>query len=75
MKNNLVKLIFSIFLLKSIISISQTRGSFFLPFSLPNKISIFLHVLRRVSGSKLNFALITMFRNFGFLGSGQEGVS
>ncbi len=26
-------------------SISQTRGSFFLPFFLPNKISIFLHIL------------------------------
>ena len=67
--------LFKVIPLKSIISISHVLGEFFLSFFLPSLISINLQILSKSMGFRLHDAFNTIFKNFGFLGSGQDGVS
>ena len=61
--------------LKSIISISHSRGEFFGKFFLPNFLSISLHLLINSEELKLVSISKTTFKNFGLFGLGHDKLS
>ena len=62
-------------LLKSIISISQVRGAFFILFFLPNNVSIFFIFSNKSIIVKSVLHSIMRFKNFGLDWFGHDGVS